>query len=171
MRKTHDTGGPGRVTRPNPGREELPRDQQGGERNDRFLGSSHWRCLGIPQSHRTEKEIILSAMWKPSQSEPLHHSPTPEPPRPAPQPANVEPANRIGAPAGDQAIISKGLIRKGRDIRHRVAVYRRQGGGRDQPSRQPRDRGPQRPSWRQRDGARGGCAGQSDAAMSPPLTA
>jgi cytoskeletal protein CcmA (bactofilin family) len=53
-------------------------------------------------------------MWKPSQSEPSHATPTTtEPPRPAPQAVNVEAANRIGAPAGDQAIISKGLFVKG----------------------------------------------------------
>ena len=52
-------------------------------------------------------------MWKPSQSEPSHATPSPEPPRPAPPTPNVEPANRIGAPAGDQAIISKGLFVKG----------------------------------------------------------
>ena len=52
-------------------------------------------------------------MWKPSQSEPSHATPTPEPPRPAPQATSVEATNRIGAPAGDQAIISKGLFVKG----------------------------------------------------------
>jgi len=52
-------------------------------------------------------------MWKPSQSEPLHATPSPEPPRPAPQATSVEAPNRIGAPAGDQAIISKGLFVKG----------------------------------------------------------
>ena len=52
-------------------------------------------------------------MWKPSQSEPSHPTPTPEPPRPAPPPRAWKPANRIGAPAGDQAIISKGLFVKG----------------------------------------------------------
>ena len=52
-------------------------------------------------------------MWKPSQSEPSHATPTPEPPRPAPQPTSVEAANRITVPAGEQAIISKGLFVKG----------------------------------------------------------
>ncbi len=52
-------------------------------------------------------------MWKPSQSEPSHTTPTPEPPRPAPQAASPEAPNRIGAPPGDQAIISKGLFVKG----------------------------------------------------------
>jgi cytoskeletal protein CcmA (bactofilin family) len=52
-------------------------------------------------------------MWKPSQSEPSHATPSPEPPRPAPQATSMEAPNRIGAPAGDQAIISKGLFVKG----------------------------------------------------------
>jgi len=52
-------------------------------------------------------------MWKPSQSEPFNTTSNPEPPRPAPPAASVEPANRIGTPAGDQAIISKGLFVKG----------------------------------------------------------
>jgi len=52
-------------------------------------------------------------MWKPSQSEPSHATPLPEPPRPAPQATSPEAATRIGAPAGDQAIISKGLFVKG----------------------------------------------------------
>ena len=44
----------------------------------------------------------------------MHPSPSPEPPRPAAPPAaSVEPANRVGTPAGDQAIISKGLFVKG----------------------------------------------------------
>ena len=55
-------------------------------------------------------------MWKPSQSEPIHPSPSPspEPPRPAPPAPSVEPARSVGgAPAGDQAVISKGLFVKG----------------------------------------------------------
>ncbi len=52
-------------------------------------------------------------MWKPSQTEPSHATPSPEPPRPTPQATSVEATNRIGAPAGDQAIISKGLFVKG----------------------------------------------------------
>ncbi len=53
-------------------------------------------------------------MWKPSQTEPSHATPpTPEPPRPAPQATPVEAPSRVGAPAGDQAIISKGLFVKG----------------------------------------------------------
>ena len=52
-------------------------------------------------------------MWKPSQPEPSHPTPTPEPPRPAPQATSPEAPNRIGAPPGDQAIISKGLFVKG----------------------------------------------------------
>ncbi len=52
-------------------------------------------------------------MWKPSQTEPSHATPTPEPPRPAPVTSNPEPQNRVAAPAGDQAIISKGLFVKG----------------------------------------------------------
>jgi cytoskeletal protein CcmA (bactofilin family) len=52
-------------------------------------------------------------MWKPSQTEPSHTATNPEPPRPAPVASSAEPQNRAGAPAGDQAIISKGLFVKG----------------------------------------------------------
>jgi cytoskeletal protein CcmA (bactofilin family) len=56
----------------------------------------------------------LSAMWKPSQSEPQNSFPNPEPPRPASSPAPTpEPASRAGVAAGDQAVISKGLFVKG----------------------------------------------------------
>lgn len=53
-------------------------------------------------------------MWRPSQSEPIRSTPVPEPavPAHAPQPP-VEPANRAAAPAGDQAVITKGLFVKG----------------------------------------------------------
>ncbi len=44
----------------------------------------------------------------------MHPGSSPEPARPAPPAPSVEPANRVaGAPAGDQAIISKGLFVKG----------------------------------------------------------
>jgi len=52
-------------------------------------------------------------MWKPSQSEPVRATPNPEPQGPAHAAPSAEPANRIGAPAGDQAVISKGLFVKG----------------------------------------------------------
>ena len=52
-------------------------------------------------------------MWKPSQSEPVRATPSPEPQSPAHAAPSVESANRIGAPAGDQAVISKGLFVKG----------------------------------------------------------
>lgn len=52
-------------------------------------------------------------MWKPSQSEPARTIPTPEPPAPVHPAPVVEPANRAGSPAGDQAVISKGLFVKG----------------------------------------------------------
>jgi cytoskeletal protein CcmA (bactofilin family) len=52
-------------------------------------------------------------MWKPSQSESQTATPTPEPPRPAPVAPSHEPANRAGAAANDQAVISKGLFVKG----------------------------------------------------------
>jgi len=55
----------------------------------------------------------LSAMWKPSQSEPTRPTPNPEPQAPAHAAPSVEPTNRVGAPAGDQAVISKGLFVKG----------------------------------------------------------
>jgi cytoskeletal protein CcmA (bactofilin family) len=52
-------------------------------------------------------------MWKPSQSEPLRTTPNSEPQGPAHAAPGVESANRTGAPAGDQAVISKGLLVKG----------------------------------------------------------
>lgn len=52
-------------------------------------------------------------MWKPSQPEPAVPVSNPEPHRPAPPVASVESANRNPAPAGDQAVISKGLFVKG----------------------------------------------------------
>ena len=52
-------------------------------------------------------------MWKPSQSEPVRATPNPEPPAPVHATPSVESANRGGSPAGDQAVISKGLFVKG----------------------------------------------------------
>ena len=97
--------------------EPLPRGgrerESCGERIDQLWVCAIGNALAFPVRYRTEKELILSAMWKPSQSEPSHATPSPEPPRPAPPTPSVEPANRTGAPAGDQAIISKGLFVKG----------------------------------------------------------
>ena len=55
----------------------------------------------------------MSAMWKPSQNEPIRATTPPEPPAPVHAAPSVEPANRAPAPAGDQAVISKGLFVKG----------------------------------------------------------
>jgi cytoskeletal protein CcmA (bactofilin family) len=52
-------------------------------------------------------------MWKPSQSEPSIPVSGPETQRPAASVASVESASRNAAPAGDQAVISKGLFVKG----------------------------------------------------------
>jgi cytoskeletal protein CcmA (bactofilin family) len=52
-------------------------------------------------------------MWKPSQSEPSIPVSGPETQRPTASVASVESANRNAAPAGDQAVISKGLFVKG----------------------------------------------------------
>ena len=52
-------------------------------------------------------------MWKPSQSEPSIPASAQEPQRPAPSVPSVESASRSAAPAGDQAVISKGLFVKG----------------------------------------------------------
>ncbi len=59
--------------------------------------------------------MILSAMWKPSQTGPIHPSPSfnPEPPRPVSPPPTVEPTNRAPVSAGEQATIGKGLFVKG----------------------------------------------------------
>jgi len=52
-------------------------------------------------------------MWKPSQSEPLRGTPSPEVQAPAHATPSIESTNRNAAPAGDQAVISKGLFVKG----------------------------------------------------------
>lgn len=52
-------------------------------------------------------------MWKPSQSEPTGGTPNPVTQAPAHATPSVESTNRVGAPAGDQAVISKGLFVKG----------------------------------------------------------
>ena len=52
-------------------------------------------------------------MWKPSQNEPIRATTNPEPPAPVHAAPSVESANRNAAPAGDQAVISKGLFVKG----------------------------------------------------------
>ena len=52
-------------------------------------------------------------MWKPSQSEPSVPASGQEPQRPTPSVPSVESASRSAAPAGDQAVISKGLFVKG----------------------------------------------------------
>jgi cytoskeletal protein CcmA (bactofilin family) len=79
-----------------------------------FAPAAAGQSLGISLSPKgTEKEFILSAMWKPSQSEPQNTASNPEPPRPASVPPVHEPASRAGVAAGDQAVISKGLFVKG----------------------------------------------------------
>ncbi len=52
-------------------------------------------------------------MWKPSQSEPSIPVSNPETQRPVTPVASVESARSNAAPAGDQAVISKGLFVKG----------------------------------------------------------
>jgi len=69
-------------------------------------------ALAAP-SVQDRKGIILSAMWKPSQSGPVPPSSAPEPPRPAPPAPAFEPPGRNPAPTGDQATIGKGLFIKG----------------------------------------------------------
>jgi len=52
-------------------------------------------------------------MWKPNQSEPIRSTTTPEVQAPAHAVPTVETTTRNTAPAGDQAVISKGLFVKG----------------------------------------------------------
>ena len=53
-------------------------------------------------------------MWKPSQNEPIRATTNSEPQAPVhAAPSSVESSNRAGAPAGDQAVIGKGLFVKG----------------------------------------------------------
>ena len=52
-------------------------------------------------------------MWRPNQNEPVRSTPVPEPAAPVHVPPPVEPANRAASPAGDQAVITKGLFVKG----------------------------------------------------------
>jgi cytoskeletal protein CcmA (bactofilin family) len=60
-----------------------------------------------------KRKITLSAMWKPSQSEPQNAAANPEPARPAPAAPSHESAGRAGVTASDQAVIGKGLFVKG----------------------------------------------------------
>src|ERR1035437_6730226 len=72
-------------------------------------------AVECPRPFRTEKDFILSAMWKPSQTGPTTPSPAPEPSRsftPSPTPS-VEPVHHATASSGDQATIGKGLVVKG----------------------------------------------------------
>jgi cytoskeletal protein CcmA (bactofilin family) len=89
-----------------------------------WYGGPHFYFFGItplaialasPQSPRgTEKEYVLSAMWKPNQTGPVSSTPTaPEPPRAVPPPAPVEAPARPQAVTGEQATIGKGLFIKG----------------------------------------------------------
>jgi cytoskeletal protein CcmA (bactofilin family) len=52
-------------------------------------------------------------MWKPSQSGPIHLSPSPEPSRPVPAAPAADPVSRTPVSAGDQATIGKSLFVKG----------------------------------------------------------
>jgi len=73
-------------------------------------------CLGTLSPVRTEKEIALSAMWKPTQQG-QSPSPTPTPEPAAARPVQVQPTLETPRPAassvGQQASISKGLSIKG----------------------------------------------------------
>jgi cytoskeletal protein CcmA (bactofilin family) len=61
-----------------------------------------------------KRKFILSAMWKPNQSEPVRSMPNPEPQAvPVHSVPAAEPAARPATPAGDQAVISKGVFVKG----------------------------------------------------------
>ncbi|MGA2635657.1 MAG: polymer-forming cytoskeletal protein [Terracidiphilus sp.] len=52
-------------------------------------------------------------MWKPTQPQPTHPAPTPEPYRPAPVATVVDSTSRAPAVNGEQATIGKGLLVKG----------------------------------------------------------
>jgi cytoskeletal protein CcmA (bactofilin family) len=82
-----------------------------------FLDRAIGHCLGNFSSPQwTEKEHLLSAMWKPNQTGPINSTPTPEPPRAVPPPAPMEPPVRVQqqqAITGEQATIGKGLFIKG----------------------------------------------------------
>ena len=85
---------------------------------DLIFGASEFcPALEPPSTFRTEKEILLSAMWKPTQTGSTNTTPTPEPTRPsAPAPAYENTPSRPAAqPAssGEQATIGKGLTIKG----------------------------------------------------------
>src|SRR5262249_3712863 len=81
-----------------------------------FLGST---AVALPwnlrSSSRTEKDLPLSAMWKPNQTgnQPtMTPPPPPEPARPMPPAPAPEPA-RSSPSTGEQATIGKGLFLKG----------------------------------------------------------
>jgi cytoskeletal protein CcmA (bactofilin family) len=83
-----------------------------------LLGSLSGPCLGTLSPVRTEKEIALSAMWKPTQQG-QSPSPTSTPEQPAARPVPVQQQPTIETPraatssVGEQASISKGLSIKG----------------------------------------------------------
>jgi cytoskeletal protein CcmA (bactofilin family) len=79
---------------------------------------SPWKAPSI----QDRKGIILSAMWKPTQSGPITPSFTPDTSRPVPPAPAVESTNRVPASTGEQATIGKGLIIKG-DITGSESLY------------------------------------------------
>jgi cytoskeletal protein CcmA (bactofilin family) len=67
-----------------------------------------------PVPNGTEKDITLSAMWKPNQTPSMTPTPTPEPPSRPAQPSPVaEVASRAPVATSEQATIGKGLFIKG----------------------------------------------------------
>lgn len=89
-----------------------------GRVRDFLLGSLSGPCLGTLSPVRTEKEIALSAMWKPTQQG-QSPSPTSTPEqqpaaRPVPvQQPTIETPRAATSSVGEQASISKGLSIKG----------------------------------------------------------
>jgi cytoskeletal protein CcmA (bactofilin family) len=104
-----------RGVHPPPSHTDLPRAVRRGSKQFYFF----WiKPLAIALAHFsspkwTEKEHVLSAMWKPNQTGPINSTPTPEPPRAVPPPAPVEQPTRAQAITGEQAVIGKGLFIKG----------------------------------------------------------
>jgi len=84
-----------------------------GNLHNLILGPRRGSLPCQPRPVRTEKETLVSAMWKPSNPGPVHHSPATEPAYPATPAPAPEPVHRPAVMAGDQATIGKGLLVKG----------------------------------------------------------
>jgi cytoskeletal protein CcmA (bactofilin family) len=88
-------------------------------RGTKIIWASELVAALATQSYQDRKGIILSAMWKPTQTGQTSSTPTPEPARPVTPSTPAYEAPRASSPApassssGEQATIGKGLFIKG----------------------------------------------------------